>query len=253
MAGDGGDGGSSRVLVVEDEARLGELLRLELGQRGYRVGLASDGRQALERLAAADWDLVVLDVMLPEVDGVTVCRRIRRGELGRDGEDASAERARRLRELPVILLTARGEVSDRVAGLDAGADDYVSKPFYVEELLARMRAVLRRHEGRTEEVLQVGDLRLDPRARTATRAGVPLSLTRREFDLLAFLAENSPWVMTRDVMLERVWGYAYSGSSNIVDVMIRQLREKVERPSSQPLIHTVRGVGYVLRPPDGSA
>ncbi len=252
VGGEGGDGGSNRVLVVEDEARLAELLRLELGQRGYRVGVATDGRQALARLADADWDLVVLDVMLPEVDGITVCRRVRRGEVG-DGEEPGAERARRLRELPVIMLTARGELSDRVAGLDAGADDYVSKPFYVEELLARMRAVLRRHEGRADEALQVGDLRLDPRARTATRGGVALSLTRREFDLLAFLADNSPWVMTRDVMLERVWGYAYSGSSNIVDVMIRQLREKVDRPANQPLIHTVRGVGYVLRPPDGPA
>jgi len=148
--------------------------------------------------------------------------------------------------VPIIMLTARDEVTDRVRGLDAGADDYVTKPFHIEELLARIRAVLRRREG-GGDIVQVADLRLDRRSRSVQRGGTPIALTRREFDLLAFLMENSPWVMTRDVIVERVWGYAYAGTSNIVDVMIRQLREKVDSPPWSPLIQTVRGVGYALR------
>ncbi len=239
-----------RVLVVEDEGRLADLLRLELSHCGYEVYVARDGRQGLALAAKGGWLLVILDVMLPLLTGMEVCRRIRSGRFGPVESECGPlplEPAPPATDVPIIMLTARGDLLDRVAGLDAGADDYIAKPFYIEEILARMRAILRRRAGNADPVLQVADLRLAPRARTATRDGVDILLTRREFDLLAFLMDNSPRVMTRDVILERVWGYAYSGTSNIVDVMIRQLREKVDRATSSPLIHTVRGVGYVLR------
>ncbi len=240
--------GGVRVLVIEDEQRLGDLLYLELSRiGGHSVTVVRDGQAGLEHAAEGGWDMVVLDLMLPTIDGIEVCRRIRRDafpESGTPGDPAAAD-ARS--HVPIIMLTARDEVHARVGGLDAGADDYVTKPFHVEELLARMRAVLRRRHG-GDHRLRVADLRLDRRARTAERAGSPLDLTRREFDLLAFLMENSPWVMTRDAILERVWGYAYAGTSNIVDVMVYQLREKVDRSPWPPLIKTVRGVGYVLRP-----
>ncbi len=245
-------GPGGRVLAVEDEPRLAALLRLELSQRGLEVWVAADGREGLTLARRGGWLVILLDLMLPGLPGLEVCRRIRAGAFGPEpspGEAAGEAPGpgAATTGVPIIILTARADLQDRVAGLDAGADDYVSKPFHIEEVLARMRAVLRRRGEGFDHALRVGDLRLDRRARTVCRGGADVSLTRREFDLLAFLMENSPWVMTRDVLLERVWGYAYSGTSNIVDVMIRQLRAKVDRAHGAPLIHTVRGVGYVLR------
>lgn len=230
-----------RILVVEDEQRLAQLLRLELSRFGHAVALAHDGLQGLQLAAEGGWTLVILDLMLPLLPGLEVCRRIRAGHFPGTAAPGAAS-------VPIIMLTARDGLADRVAGLDAGADDFIGKPFHIEEVLARMRAVLRRRAGPpARAVLRVADLCLDPRARTAARAGTDISLTRREFDLLALLMENSPYVLTRDIILDRVWGYAYSGTSNIVDVTIRQLRDKIEAPGSPPLIQTVRGVGYALR------
>lgn len=220
------------VLVVEDEEHLAHMLELELTHQGYRVGKAATGPEGLSMALAGPWDAVILDLMLPELDGLSVCRRIR---------ERSA--------VPIIILTAKGEVEDRVSGLDAGADDYLPKPFHPEELLARIRAVLRRRArgDRPEEELQVGDLVLNLNTREVRRAGQLVHLTRNEFELLRFLMDNSPWVMTREMILERVWGYDYLGSSNIIDVYIRRLRSRVDDPFPAKLIHSVRGVGYVLK------
>jgi len=223
-----------RILVVDDERAVRESLRRALSLEGYEVELAGDGAQALAVLEEnAEPDLVVLDVLMPQIDGLEVCRRIR-----------SAGRA-----VPVLMLTARDEVKDRVAGLDAGADDYVVKPFALEELFARVRALLRRSGSDTDEVLRFADVELDPRAHEVRRAGMPLSLTLTEFSLLELFMRNPRQVLTRSIIFERVWGYDFGYASNSLDVYIGYLRRKTEAGGGPRLIQTVRGVGYALREP----
>jgi len=221
-----------RVLVVDDERAVRDSLRRALELEGYVVELAADGEEALERLAQnGEPDAVVLDILMPRMDGLEVCRRLRR-----EGH-----------RLPVLMLTARDEVENRVAGLDAGADDYVTKPFALEELLARLRALLRRTTSGSGEVLRFADLELDPKTREVRRAGAPIELTRTEFSLLELFLLNPRQVLTRSVIFERVWGYDFGFSSNSLDVYIGYLRRKTEAGERPRLIQTVRGVGYALR------
>jgi two-component system response regulator MprA len=221
-----------RVLVVDDERAVRDSLRRALELEGYDVELAADGEEALERLAQnGEPDAVVLDILMPRMDGLEVCRRLRR-----EGH-----------RLPVLMLTARDEVENRVAGLDAGADDYVTKPFALEELLARLRALLRRTTSGSGEVLRFADLELDPKTREVRRAGEPIDLTRTEFSLLELFLLNPRQVLTRSVIFERVWGYDFGFSSNSLDVYIGYLRRKTEAGDRPRLIQTVRGVGYALR------
>ena len=221
-----------RVLVVDDERAVRDSLRRALELEGYDVELAADGEEALERLAQnGEPDAIVLDILMPKMDGLEVCRRLRR-----EGH-----------RLPVLMLTARDEVENRVAGLDAGADDYVTKPFALEELLARLRALLRRTTTGSGEVLRFADLELDPKTREVRRAGEPIELTRTEFSLLELFLLNPRQVLTRSVIFERVWGYDFGFSSNSLDVYIGYLRRKTEAGERSRLIQTVRGVGYALR------
>lgn len=224
----------ARVLIGEDDAGLGRFLDLELTHEGYTVKVVGDGRATLDEALSGNWDIALVDIMLPGLSGLEVCRRIR-------GKS----------DMPVILVTARDAVPDKVAGLDAGADDYLAKPFAIEELLARLRARLRRQpHGDDATVVSVGDLLIDGARRRVTRGDQPIELTKTEFDLLHFLARNRDIVVTRDTLLREVWNYEYAGSSNIVDVFIGYLRSKIEKSSDTRLIHTVRGVGYVLRSPN---
>ncbi|MEA5450147.1 response regulator transcription factor [Leptolyngbya sp. CCNP1308] len=222
---------SARILIVEDEEKLAKFVQLELSYEGYEVSVAHDGLSGL--MAARDQtpDLIILDWMMPGLSGVEVCRRLR--------QTGTAT--------PVILLTAKDEVSDRVEGLDAGADDYVVKPFSIEELLARVRAHLRRTEPQDAEVLVFGDLTLDRRSREVRRGQRSVELTAKEFDLLDYLMTNPRQVLTRDRILEQVWGYDFMGDSNIIEVYVRYLRLKLEAEGESRLIQTMRGVGYVLR------
>jgi two-component system, OmpR family, response regulator MprA len=225
-----------RILVVDDDRSVRESLRRSLAFNGYQVELASDGYAALDAVIAQRPDAMVLDVMMPRLDGLEVCRRLRSA-----GDD-----------LPILVLTARDAVSDRVAGLDAGADDYLPKPFALEELLARLRALLRR---RTPDEAAAGpgkqlafaDLSLDPDTRDVRRADRSISLTRTEFSLLELLLANPRRVLTRSQILEQVWGYDFPTTGNALEVYIGYLRRKTEADGESRLIHTVRGVGYVLR------
>ena len=221
-----------KILVVDDERAVRDSLRRALELEGYDVELAADGEEALERLSAnGEPDAVILDILMPKMDGLEVCRRLRR-----EGH-----------RLPVLMLTARDEVENRVSGLDAGADDYVTKPFALEELLARMRALLRRTSSGSGEVLRFADLELDPGTREVRRDGEPIELTRTEFSLLELFLLNPRQVLTRSVIFERVWGYDFGFSSNSLDVYIGYLRRKTEAGGRLRLIQTVRGVGYALR------
>jgi two-component system, OmpR family, response regulator MprA len=221
-----------RVLVVDDERAVRDSLRRALELEGYDVDLAADGEEALARLGQnGEPDAIVLDILMPRMDGLEVCRRLRR-----EGH-----------RLPVLMLTARDEVENRVAGLDAGADDYVAKPFALEELLARLRALLRRTTGGSGEVLRFADLELDPKTREVRRGGESVDLTRTEFSLLELFLLNPRQVLTRSVIFERVWGYDFGFSSNSLDVYIGYLRRKTEAGDRPRLIQTVRGVGYALR------
>lgn len=223
---------SGKILLVEDDEAIARLLTLELEHEGYQVGLAKDGRAALEIVEREPWDVILLDVMLPHINGLEVCRRIK---------------ARF--SIPIIMVTARDAVSDRVAGLDEGADDYLVKPFAIEELLARIRVQLRSKEMAAGEPhkRQYLDLVLDRETREVFRQGQRLDLTKKEFDLLEFLVLNPNRVLSREIILEKVWGYDFTGGTNVVDVYIRYLRAKVDDPFPTKLIQTVRGVGYVLR------
>ena len=223
-----------KVLVVDDERAVRESLRRALVLEGYDVGLAVDGSDALKKLEAeAQPDAIILDVLMPGTDGLEVSRTLRR----------SGSR------VPVLMLTARAEVGDRVAGLDAGADDYLTKPFALEELLARLRALLRRTADGSGESLRFADLELDPGTREVKRGGEPIELTRTEFSLLELFMLNPRQVLTRSVIFERVWGYDFGYGSNSLDVYIGYLRRKTEAGGKPRLIHTVRGVGYALREP----
>ena len=224
-----------RILVVDDEPAVRESLRRALQLEGYGVELAGDGSEALYRLESREVepDWIVLDVLMPEVDGLEVARRLRR----------SGSR------VPILMLTARDEIADRVAGLDAGADDYLVKPFALEELFARLRAILRRSADGAVEILRFADLELDPSTHEVRRGGDPIELTRTEFSLLELFMLNPRQVLTRSVIFERVWGYDFGPGSNSLDVYIGYLRRKTEAGGKPRLIQTVRGVGYALREP----
>jgi len=220
-----------RVLVVEDVDKMANLLRRGLGEEGYAVDVVGNGEDAVWMAADHPYDAIVLDVMLPDVDGFDVCRRIReRGQWA-----------------PVLMLTARDAVRDRVDGLDSGADDYLTKPFAFAELLARLRALARRGRQERQAVLSVGDLTLDPATRIVRRGEETIALTPKEFSLLEYFMRHPEEVLTRTRLIEHVWDFAFEGDSNVVEVYVRYLREKIDRPFGRESIETVRGVGYRVR------
>lgn len=220
-----------RVLVVEDEVKMAGLLKRALNEEGYAVDLAPNGEEAVWLGTENDYDAIVLDVRLPDFDGFEVCRRLRSAG----------------RWAPVLVLTARGAVHDRVAGLDAGADDYLTKPFSFAELHARLRALIRRGGGKRPTVLRVGDLTLDPATRRVWRADSNIEFTNKEFVLLEYFMRHPGEVLSRTQLIEHVWDFNYDGGSNVVDVYVRYLRSKIDRPYWKRSIETVRGAGYRLR------
>ena len=221
---------AEHILLVEDEEKLARMVELELKYEGYSVEKAFDGRKGLELALSGAFDLVLLDIMLPQLSGMEVLRRLRRES-----------------QVPVIMLTARDSVVDKVSGLDSGADDYITKPFAIEELLARIRAALRTKSGRDSQMLAVGPLAMEVESRRVTVRGQEVELTKKEFDLLRHLLENKGRVLTREALLDRVWGFDFVGETNSVDVYIRFLRSKIDEAFGIKLIHTVRGVGYVIK------
>jgi two-component system OmpR family response regulator len=220
-----------RVLIVEDSAKMGQLLRRALKEDGYAADLLASGVEAIAMAVEYDFDAIVLDVGLPDIDGFEVCRRLRQAG----------------RSMPVLMLTARDAVPDRVHGLDTGADDYLTKPFDLDELRARLRALLRRSPGDRPIALVVDDLTLDPATRAVHRGGTPIELAPKEFAVLEHFMRHAGEVITRGSFLEHVWDFAYEGDSNLVDVYVRFLREKIDRPFNVRSIETVRGAGYRLR------
>lgn len=221
---------SKKVLIVEDDANIAELLHLYLEKEGFETQVAKDGGKGVELFRSYQPDLVLLDIMLPQLSGMEVLRRLRRES-----------------QIPVIMLTARDSVVDKVAGLDSGADDYVTKPFAIEELLARIRAVLRNKSGQSGAPLAVGPLVMDVEKHQVMVRGQSVELTKKEFDLLRHLLENKDRVLTREALLDAVWGFDFVGETNSVDVYIRFLRSKLDDAFGLKLIHTVRGVGYVIK------
>ncbi|UTR12834.1 response regulator transcription factor [Evansella sp. LMS18] len=229
--------GSARILIVEDEENIARVVKLELEYEGYETDILEDGLAAWQALQEKSWDLILLDVMMPKLSGIEVLRRMRAAG----------------NETPVIMLTARDAVVDKVTGLDQGANDYVTKPFEIEELLARIRASLRFSitrkavDAEDDNKAAFLDLSVDTKTREVTRGETSIELTPREYDLLLYLLDHPNQVLTREQLLNHVWGFDYYGDTNVVDVYIRYLRQKVDKPFSTPLIHTVRGVGYVLK------
>ena len=222
-----------RILVIEDEERIRQFLKRGLTYENYVVDTAIDGKDGLEKARDTPPDLVLLDIMLPGIDGFEVCRRLRAAS-----------------DVPILMLTAKEAIEDRVAGLDAGADDYLVKPFSFDELLARVRALLRRAQPSQPQVHRFSDLELDTGTRQGRRGGETFDLTAKEYELLELFMRNPRQVLTRDVIFDRVWGYDFGGGSNIIEVYVRYLRQKTEGEDLPRLIHTVRGVGYVLRESD---
>ena len=218
------------ILVVEDEKSIARFIELELSHEGHQVIKAEDGRTGLELAEKGGWDLMLLDIMLPGLNGLEVLRRLRRTS-----------------DSPVIMLTARDAVMDKVTGLDTGADDYITKPFSIEELLARIRTALRKKQANDLPRLTVGPLQMDIARHTVSVDGKAVELTGREFSLLQYMMENQSIVLSRESLMEKVWGYDFMGETNIVDVYIRYLRGKIDEPFAVKLLHTVRGVGYTLR------
>jgi len=219
-----------RILIVEDEHKIAAFLQRGLVEEGYAVDVAYDGDDALDWLLVVPFDLIILDVLLPKRSGVEVARTLRQRGF----------------HTPVLMLTARDAVEDRVLGLDSGADDYLTKPFAFSELLARLRALLRREPGARASLLQVADLTLDPATHRVVRAGVPVTLANKEYQILEYLLRNPDRVLTRTMIVEHVWGYDYENESNVIDVHIRSLRRKLDDEQPVKLIHTIRGVGYRL-------
>jgi two-component system response regulator MprA len=225
---------ANSILIIEDEERILQFLKRGLNFEGYEVETATNGTEGLELAGKFNPDLVIIDWMLPEIerglDGLEVCRRLRT-----------------VSEVPILMLTAKDAVADRVRGLDAGADDYLVKPFALNELLARVRALIRRSKTETPDVLEFNDLRLDTGTHQAFRGEHAIDLTAKEYELLELFLRNPRQVLTRDLIYDRVWGYDFGGESNIIEVYVRYLRQKTEQFGDQRLIHTVRGVGYVMR------
>lgn len=224
----------ARILIIEDEAKIARFLELELKHEGYEVLIAGDGRVGLEKALKENVDLIILDIMLPGLSGIEVCRRVRLES-----------------NVPIIMLTAKDDVTDKVAGLDMGADDYMTKPFAIEELLARIRVALNRVRNMTKDVksdiLQIGDLKLNLASRSAYYKDDELVLTKKEFELLECLMKNKNIALTREQLLNKVWDYEYFGDTNVVDVYIRYLRQKIDEKYGVQLISTVRGVGYIIK------
>ncbi|MBR1685146.1 MAG: response regulator transcription factor [Clostridia bacterium] len=223
----------STILIVEDEKKIARFLELELRHEGYSVLCAEDGKKGLEMGRQPNVDLIILDLMLPEMSGIEVCRRIRRDS-----------------DVPIIMLTAKDDVSDKVMGLDMGADDYMTKPFAIEELLARIRVALKKHRADTaghEGVLRAGKLSLNPASYQVAFDGTPIQLTKKEFDLLHYLMAHAGEAVTREKLLQDVWEYDYAGDTNVVDVYIRYLRLKIDEPFGIKTIQTIRAVGYMFR------
>lgn len=219
------------ILLIEDEESLARFVELELVHEGYNVQKCYDGREGLDSALKNDYDLILLDIMLPSLNGLEVLRRLRREK-----------------QTPVILLTARDAVVDKVTGLDTGADDYITKPFAIEELLARIRAAVRKKStSAPQEEITVGPVTLDPLRHTVTVNGSPVMLTSREFQLLQYMMDNTGIVLSRETILSAVWGYEYMGETNVVDVYIRYLRTKIDEAHDVKTLHTVRGVGYVMK------
>ncbi len=225
-----------RVFIVEDERRIARFLQIELEHEGFGTATEANGRRAYERIMQEDYDLVLLDIMLPDMDGMEICRRVRE-----------------VMDIPIIMLTARDDIEDKVNGLDIGADDYVTKPFVMQELMARIRAALRKHtspqkkEDAEGEKLVVKDLVLYPSRYEVQVKGENVELTKKEYSLLEYLMRNKRMVLSRDQILQEVWGYDYAGDTNVVDVYIRYLRSKIDDKFHDKYIHTVRGVGYVVK------
>lgn len=221
------------ILIVEDEQKLSRVLQLELEYENYQTEIANNGKDALRLIEAYEWDLVLLDIMLPELSGVEVLRRVRKNK----------------NMTPIILLTARDEVHDKVSGLDQGANDYVTKPFQIEELLARIRVHLRYMPTKEahHDALELADLSVHLGSREVKRAGDVIELTPREYDLLVCLLKNKNIVLTREQLIEQVWGFDYFGDTNVVDVYVRYLRQKIDNPYDTPYIQTIRGVGYTMK------
>lgn len=224
-----------RVLLVEDNRRLSNSLKASLADDGYAVDVAYDGVEGQELAEMTPYDVIILDIMLPRRDGLEVCRELRNQRIN----------------TPILMLTARDAIEDRVKGLDSGADDYLVKPFAIDELHARLRALLRRDSSDKTGLLTVADLVLDPAAHTASRNGAPIGLTAKEFALLEYLMRNPNRLITRQMVENHVWSYDYDGASNVVDVYIRRLRRKVDEPFEPKLIETVRGAGYRMQKPFG--
>ncbi|WP_315907106.1 response regulator transcription factor [Priestia koreensis] len=221
-----------KILIIEDEESITEFLELELKHEGYEVEVAHSGRLGLEKALERDYDLILLDLMLPELSGIEVCRRLTS-----------------VKDTPIIMLTARDSVMDRVMGLDNGAEDYIPKPFSIEELFARMRVVFRRKEkteNQLDHKLSFKDIELDTISRTVKKSAKDIELTKREYDLLLFFLQNINRVLTREIIMDRIWGYDYYGETNVVDVYVRHLRSKINL-ESENYIDTIRGVGYVMR------
>ena len=220
-----------RILIAEDEKALNRLLKKKLEEQSYSVDACLDGQEAWDYLDSTDYDVILLDIMMPKKNGLEVLKTLRRKGI----------------HTPVLLLTAKDSIEDRVLGLDAGADDYLVKPFAFEELLARIRVMLRKQTGSASSLLSIGDLSLDLNSHQVFREGKELSLSSKEFALLRYLMMNQGRILSRDQIEQHIWNYDYAGSSNMVDVYIRYLRKKIDDPFEKKLIHTVRGAGYVLR------
>jgi len=228
-------GEAEKIMIVEDERRIARFLQMELEHEGFETETEENGRRAYERIVQEQYDLVLLDIMLPDMDGLEVCRRVRE-----------------ISDVPIIMLTAKDDVEDKVNGLDIGADDYITKPFAIQELLARVRAAIRVHKAnedgnRNERVLAVKDLVLYPGRYEVRVKGELVELTKKEYSLLEYMLRNKPNVLTRDQILQEVWGYDYVGDTNVVDVYIRYLRAKIDERFDDKYIYTVRGVGYAVK------
>ncbi len=224
---------NEKILIIEDEVKIARFLELELNYEGYEVEKAHDGREGFNKFREGDFQLILLDIMLPSMNGMEVLRRIRQSS-----------------EVPIIMLTAKDETMDKVSGLDMGADDYVTKPFEIEELLARIRVALKRKgtiQNTVSSTLKIYDLTVDLEKYTASYNNEEIELTKREFDLLTYLLENKNIALSRERIVEKVWGYDYFGDTNVVDVYIRYLRSKIDDKYNLKLIHTVRGVGYIVK------
>ena len=220
----------NRVLIAEDEKPISDIIKFNLEKEGYEIITAYDGEDALKKALNEQLELIILDIMLPSMDGFEICKRVR--------EKSS---------VPIIMVTAKEEEVDKILGLELGADDYITKPFSIEELLARIRSALRKQQAAALPRLSVGPLQMDIARHSVTVGGDSIDLTGREFALLQYLMENQSIVLSRDVLMDKVWGYDYPGETNIVDVYIRYLRNKIDEAYGVKLLHTVRGVGYVLR------